>query len=69
MISCLMLCFSTARLLQMCIDILLLPKSLEKVEGENAKLKEAVAKMEEELRVLGQHSVVMECEASEASVA
>ena len=42
---------------------------LEEVEEENAKLKETVAKMEEELRVLGQHSVVMECEASDASMA
>ena len=38
-------------------------KRLEEVEEENAKLKEAVAKMEEKLRVLGQHSAVMECEA------
>ena len=30
-----------------------LNKRLEEVEEENAKLKEAVAKMEEELRVLG----------------
>ena len=44
-------------------------KRLEEVEEENAKLKKAVAKMEEELRVLGQHSAMMECEASDASMA
>ena len=44
-------------------------KRLEEVEEENAKLKEAMAKMEEELRVLGQHSAVMECEALNASMA
>ena len=41
-------------------------KRLEEVEEENAKLKEAVAKMEEELRILSQHSAVMECEAADA---
>jgi hypothetical protein len=40
-------------------------RRLEEAEGENAKLKEAVAKMEEELRVFGQHSADMECEASD----
>jgi hypothetical protein len=44
-------------------------KRLEEVEEENAKLKEALAKKEEELRILGQHSAVMECEASDASMA
>ena len=44
-------------------------KRLKEVDEENAKLKEVVAKMEEELRVLGQHSTVIECEASDASVA
>ena len=44
-------------------------RRLEEVEGENAKLKETVAKMKEELQVLGQHSAVMECEASDASMA
>ena len=44
-------------------------KWLEEVEEENAKHKEAVAKMEEELRVLGQHSAAMECEALDASMA
>ena len=44
-------------------------KRLEEVEEENAKLREVVAKMEEELRVLGQHSAVMECEVSGASMA
>jgi septal ring factor EnvC (AmiA/AmiB activator) len=38
-------------------------------EGENAKLKEAVAKHEEDLRVLAEHSAMMECEASDASKA
>jgi hypothetical protein len=42
---------------------------LEEVKEENAKLKEALAKRDEELRILGQHSVVMECEASDASMA
>ena len=42
---------------------------LEEAEEENAKLKEAVAKTEDELRVHGQHSAVMECEASDASIA
>ena len=44
-------------------------KRLEEAEEENAKLKEAVAKMEEELRVIGQHSTAMEDEASDASMA
>ena len=42
-------------------------KRLEEAEEENDKLKEAVAKMEEELRVLGQHSAAMEGEALDAS--
>jgi hypothetical protein len=42
---------------------------LKEVEGENAKLKEAMAKMEEDLRVLSKHSAMMECEASDASKA
>ena len=46
-----------------------LKKRLEEVEGKNAKLKEVVAKMEEELRILSQHSAVMECKASDASMA
>ena len=44
-------------------------KRLEEAEEENAKLKEAAAKMEEELRVLGQHFTAMEGEASDASTA
>jgi hypothetical protein len=32
-----------------------LEKRLAEAEWENAKLREAVAKMEEELRILGQH--------------
>ena len=44
-------------------------KRLSKVKGESVKLKEAVVKMEEELRILGQQSAVMECEASDASKA
>ena len=43
-------------------------KRLEEVEEENAKLKATVEKMEE-LRVLGQHSAVMECEASDTFMA
>ena len=42
---------------------------LEEVEEENAKLKEVVAKMEKELRVFGQHLAMMECKASDASMA
>ena len=44
-------------------------RRLEEVEGENTKLKETMAKVEEELRVLGQHLAMMECEASDASMA
>ena len=44
-------------------------KRLEEVERENAKLKEAVAKMEEALQILSQHSAVMECEAPDAAMA
>jgi hypothetical protein len=43
-----------------------LKKRLADAEEKNAKLKEAVAKKEEDLLVLGQHLVVMECEASDA---
>jgi putative NADH-flavin reductase len=39
------------------------------VEEENATLKKAVAKHEEDLRVLAEHSAMMECEASDASKA
>jgi chromosome segregation ATPase len=46
-----------------------LKKRLAKAEGENAKLKEVVAKKEEDLLVIGQHLAVMECEASNASKA
>jgi chromosome segregation ATPase len=40
---------------------------LTEVEEENATLKKAVAKHEEDLRVLAEHSAMMECEASDAS--
>jgi predicted nuclease with TOPRIM domain len=46
-----------------------LKKKLAEAEGENAKLKEAIAKMEEDLQLLGYHSALMECEASDASKA
>jgi hypothetical protein len=46
-----------------------LKKRLAKAEKENAKLKEAAAKNEADLRVLGEHSTMMECEASDASKA
>jgi chromosome segregation ATPase len=42
---------------------------LTEVEEENATLKKAVAKHEEDLRVLAEHSANMECEASDASKA
>jgi DNA repair exonuclease SbcCD ATPase subunit len=42
---------------------------LTEVEEENATLKKAVAKHEEDLRVLAEHSAMMECEASNASKA
>jgi chromosome segregation ATPase len=46
-----------------------LEKEAYRSEEENAKLKKAVAKHEEDLRVLGEHSAMMECEASDASKA
>jgi septal ring factor EnvC (AmiA/AmiB activator) len=46
-----------------------LQKRLTEAEEENANLKKAVAKHEEDLRVLGEHSAMMECEASNASKA
>jgi hypothetical protein len=46
-----------------------LKKKLEEAEEENAKLKVVIAKHEDDLRVLGEHSAVMECEASDASKA
>jgi hypothetical protein len=42
---------------------------LSEVEEENANLKKAVAKHEEDLRVLAEHSAMMECEASDAGKA
>jgi chromosome segregation ATPase len=42
---------------------------LAEAEEENARLKAMVAKHEDNLRVLGKHSAVMECEASDASKA
>jgi predicted nuclease with TOPRIM domain len=42
---------------------------LTEAEEENATLKKAVAKHEEDLRVLAEHSAMMECEASDASKA
>jgi uncharacterized protein with GYD domain len=46
-----------------------LKKRLAKAKEENTKLKEDVAKKEEDLLVLGQHSVDLECEAFDASKA
>jgi chromosome segregation ATPase len=49
------------------------PKNLQgrlsEVEEENANLKKSVAKHKEDLRVLAEHSAMMECEASDASKA
>jgi chromosome segregation ATPase len=45
------------------------PGRLSEVEEENANLKKAVAKHEEDLRVLAEHSAMMECEASDAAKA
>jgi chromosome segregation ATPase len=42
---------------------------LSEVEEDNANLKKAVAKHEEDLRVLAEHSAMMECEASDAGKA
>jgi predicted nuclease with TOPRIM domain len=44
-------------------------KRLVEVEGENALLKKAVAKSEEDLRVLTKHSTMMGIEASDTSKA
>jgi chromosome segregation ATPase len=46
-----------------------LQKRLTEAEEENANLRKAVAKHKEDLRVLADHSAVMECEASDASKA
>jgi chromosome segregation ATPase len=46
-----------------------LRKKLSEAEEENARLRAVVAKHEDDLRVLGEHSTVMECEASDASMA
>jgi chromosome segregation ATPase len=46
-----------------------LKKKLVEVEEEDSKLKEAMAKKEEDLLVLNQHSADLECEASDASKA
>jgi uncharacterized protein with GYD domain len=46
-----------------------LKKRLAEAEEENAMLKKVAAKNEEDLRVLGEHSTMMECEASDASKA
>jgi hypothetical protein len=46
-----------------------LKKKLADTEEENAMLKAVIAKHEDDLRVLGEHSVLMECEASDASKA
>jgi hypothetical protein len=44
-------------------------RRLSEIEEENANLKKSVAKHEEDLRVLAEHSAMMECEASDASKA
>jgi chromosome segregation ATPase len=46
-----------------------LRKKLTEAEEESANLKKVVAKHEEDLRVLGKHSAMMECEAFDASKA
>jgi hypothetical protein len=46
-----------------------LQRRLSDVEEENANLQRSVAKHEEDLRVLAEHSAMMECEASDASKA
>jgi hypothetical protein len=46
-----------------------LQRRLSEIEEENANLKRSVAKHEEDLRVLAEHSAMMECEASDASKA
>ena len=46
-----------------------LRKKLNESEQENTKLKETLAKQDEELLILGKHSSVMQCEASVASMA
>jgi chromosome segregation ATPase len=46
-----------------------LKKKLAEAKEENVELKKVVAKNEEDLQVLKQHSAVMECEASDASKA
>jgi predicted lipid carrier protein YhbT len=46
-----------------------LRKKLTEAEEESVNLKKVVAKHEEDLRVLGEHSAMMECEASDASKA
>jgi hypothetical protein len=46
-----------------------LQRRLSEIEEENAILKRSVAKHEEDLRVLAEHSAMMECEASDASMA
>jgi vacuolar-type H+-ATPase subunit I/STV1 len=46
-----------------------LRKKLTEAKEESANLKKVVAKHEEDLRVLGEHSAMMECEASDASKA
>jgi chromosome segregation ATPase len=42
-------------------------KKLADAEEENAKLKAMIAKHENDLQVLGEHSTLMKCEASDAS--
>jgi hypothetical protein len=46
-----------------------LQRRLLEIEEENANLKRSVAKHEEDLRALAEHSAMMECEASDASKA
>ena len=46
-----------------------LRKKLVDIVQENAKLRETLAKQDEELLILGRHSSVMQCEASKASMA
>jgi hypothetical protein len=46
-----------------------LRKKLTEAEEKSANLKKVVAKHEEDLRVLGEHSTMMECESSDASKA
>jgi uncharacterized protein with GYD domain len=46
-----------------------LRRKLAEAEEENSRLKAMVIKLEDDLKILGRHSAVMECEASDDSKA